>query len=731
MDLIIKETRLNLLIFSNDLLFDKNFFINLINIFCEKIWHEILFQFSNLKKNNFLHYFFINELSFDLYEKTQILIHDKKKIYNFLNVWLEQYLNFRKSKNIILIKDFWKKKFLFDSECFFHLIIKRKKEKFLLIFLFFECFRYEKIKEFLLEKETTEKCKKTIFYFYLQFIPEYHQKLLKNVFEKKIKCKYGNYKQYFSKCMKIFYDNPFFFQKKKILVVFFNYLNSFDSIYSLDFRKIVHNLSISGMIGHYIFWIRKTKRIFHNILINIILKKLEFEIKDLKKDLKTEIRFFKGKKIKHLNIYRSKENLWDFEKIGIIFGSAIVNINFSEEILFDEIFSFKELSVWSKYVSGCAFSVINSKKKNFNRWFWQSIYNDSISDHIKGGIVFGLSLGLKNNYEIERCFYKECEVILKSTLHQRYPVLQYGTCLALSKFFSGTMMSDPRKNRLCLFLRNKINEDNISAEGAALAIGILFFKSGSIFLLKLMLDQIMYISNKIRSKLLFTSIGFIFCKNRDYCDYIFNNLMIEKCPNFRQGALVIYSLGNFMNTDIHSIKALLNYLSNENDDDVKFTIITSIGFIFCSKYKFIKDILSQFINHFNPFIRLGLCFALFLSSIGLKSIGKQLKILYKLTRDQADFVRQGACFCLGLLHYHSISKKGLSKTIKTLKTVINNIYESKITKFGAVLGLNILEAKKNPKIKIKEKWLRKPELLYLFLQYWTWLPNLCFGFEFF
>jgi hypothetical protein len=116
-----------------------------------------------------------------------------------------------------------------------------------------------------------------------------------------------------------------------------------------------------------------------------------------------------------LNIYPNKENLWDFEKIGIIFGSAIVNINFSGEILFDEIFSLKELSVWSKYVSGCAFSIINSKKKNFNRWFWQSIYNDSISDHIKGGIVFGLSLGLKNNYEIERHFYKECEGILKST----------------------------------------------------------------------------------------------------------------------------------------------------------------------------------------------------------------------------------------------------------------------------------------------------------------------------
>ena len=80
MDIIIKETRLNLLILSNDLLFDKNFFIDLLKTFGEKIWHEILFQFSILKKNNFLHYFFINEHSFDPYEKTQILIHDKKKI---------------------------------------------------------------------------------------------------------------------------------------------------------------------------------------------------------------------------------------------------------------------------------------------------------------------------------------------------------------------------------------------------------------------------------------------------------------------------------------------------------------------------------------------------------------------------------------------------------------------------------------------------------------------------
>jgi len=189
-------------------------------------------------------------------------------------------------------------------------------------------------------------------------------------------------------------------------------------------------------------------------------------------------------------------------------------------------------------------------------------------------------------------------------------------------------------------------------------------------------------------------------------------------------------LGNFRNTDLSNIKTLLNQLSIENDDNVKFSIVQSIGFIFVSRYELIKDILIQFVNHYNPFIKLGLCFAIALSSFGIKNLEKPRNILQKLVQDKIDFVSQGACLCLGLLYFHSPSKKGLRKTINILRSVIIE-NRSKITKFGAIIALSIIEIKPKKSYSDNLKILKGPEFLLLFLQYWTWLPNLCFGIDFF
>jgi hypothetical protein len=61
--------------------------------------------------------------------------------------------------------------------------------------------------------------------------------------------------------------------------------------------------------------------------------------------------------------------------------------------------------------------------------------------------------------------------------------------------------------------------------------------------------------------------------------------------------------------------------------------------------------------------------------------------------------------------------------------VINNSDQSRMTKFGSIIGLSLIEIKKTKSFSIKKKLFRNPEILFLFLQYWIWLPNIIFGFE--
>ena len=699
MDNLIKETRLHLKVLSNNLLFNRNFIIDLIKFFSDKIWHEILRSFSCLKKIEILNYFFIKNTNMEVYEKVNPHLNQLiKKSNNLLNVCIEEYLRERKiCASVTLVKNFWKKIFWVKIEYYFEVIVEElltKKEIFTLFFLFFECSRFEKVKEILFKSRKERKTVYNILCFYLNFQPQQYKKLIGNIYKtilkKTIKVYPIKRKYFFSNYLTLFYEIPFKFNRKQITCPFLRYSISFISLNSSSFRKITHNLSISGVMGFDIFWIKKTKRIFHSLLINLLLKKLEFEIIIIKKNLKVEIKMYNLKKIKQWNKFFKKRNLSNFEKLGMIFGSSIISLNNEKDIFLNDTITFTKLSIWSKYLLGYSFSAIQSNQKDFYDFLPKILNDDTISEHLKGGVIFGLSSSLKKNCELERIFLGKFMHILKSN---ELPVFKYGVCLALSTVLSGGVL-DPEKSPLYLTLYDSVNVDKISAEGAALAIGILFSNSDSIFLLKDLLLQCLRISNENKIKLLLTSIGFIFSKNKGYCSYLFKKLILEKSPNIRQGAVVIYSLGNFMNVELNSVKTLLIYLSKESDDYVKFTILTSLGFMFHSKFKVIKEVLLQFINHYNPFIRLGFCFALSISSLGLKKIKEQVKILQKLTGDKVDFVAQGACFCLGLLYYHSVSKTGMIKTVKVLKSIINRNYGSKITKFGAIMGLSILEIKK-------------------------------------
>ena len=742
METLINETRLHLKILSNKFFTNKKFLIKIIEFFSNKIWHIILSPYSRSIKTEFLKQVFNEKNETNLYQMTEKQYFTISNSTDFLNVCIDQYLKNRKYlSKWVLLENFWKRLFQINLEKLFNSIIKeikKKTDKFSLIFFFLESIRFEKIAEIFKEEYLNYPENHRFILFFLKFISINKKKTIKKFFKKilgivKFVKNLDRSKRNFSIFLTKFYKNPFLIEKKKINCFLLKYLYFINKTYCFNFRKIIHNLSLIGILGFDIFWIKKEKRIFQQLFINIISNKIKKEIRTVKKNLKFGINFYRLRKIKQWHLQFKTKNVSSFEKFAIITGSGIINLNNDGKSFVHDLSFFSKISVWCKYVSGYSYGLINSNQKVFFEFFTKITSQNTISEYLKSGLIFGLSSNIKDYFELERSFFETCKVIINirekeiSVLDEQ-SIVRYGIFLALANVLSGGIRN-PQKSELYHLLKFSISRDELSSEGASLALGILFRGSNSIYLLKGILKMVFEVFDENKTRLLITSISFIFYKNRNFCNHLFRCLVEEKSPQLRQSSFAIYSLGNFMSTDLNKVAILLSYLSKETDDNIKFTILQSIGFVFCSRFKLVEEILLQFVNHYNPFIKLGFCFALTLSSIGLKYIGKQIKTLQTLTRDKVDFVSQGACFCLGLLHLFSLSNRGVKKTVKILKSVINCSDQSRMKKFGSIIGLSLIEIKKTKSFSLKKKVFRNPEILFLFLQYWIWLPNITFGFE--
>jgi hypothetical protein len=742
METLINETRLQLKILSNKFFTNKKNLIKIIEFFTNKIWHIILSSYPKSIKTEFLNQIFYEKDEINLFQMTENKYFTSSNSANFLNVCIDQYLKNRKYlSKWFLMENFWKRLFQINLEKLFDSIVKelkKKTDKFSLIFFFLESIRFEKIAEILKEEYLNYPENHRFILFFLKFINTNKKKKMKKFFKKILRIvnfvkNLDRSKRNFSIFITKFYKNPFLVKKQKINCFLLKYSYFINNTYWFNFRKIIHNLSLVGIIGFDIFWIKKEKRIFQKLFINIISNKIKKEIRIVKKNLKIGINFYRLRKIKQWHFQFKTKNISSFEKFAIITGSGIINLNNDEKSFVHDLSFFSKISVWCKFVSGYSYGLINSNQNVFFEFFPKITSQNTISEYLKSGLIFGLSSNIKNYLELERSFFETCKVIInirekEISVLEEQSIVRYGIFLALANVLSGGIRS-PRKSELYHLLKFSISRDELSSEGASLALGILFRGSNSIYLLKGILKMVFEVFDENKTRLLITSISFIFYKNRNFCNHLFRCLVEEKSPQLRQSSFAIYSLGNFMSTDLNKVAILLSYLSKETDDNIKFTILQSIGFVFCSRFKLVEEILLQFVNHYNPFIRLGFGFAITLSSIGLKYIGKQIKILQTLTRDKVDFISQGACFCLGLLHLFSLSNRGVKKTVKILKSVINNSDQSRMTKFGSIIGLSLIEIKKTKSFSIKKKLFRNPEILFLFLQYWIWLPNIIFGFE--
>jgi len=497
MENLINETRLHLKILSSKFFTNKKSLIKIIEFFNNKIWHIILSSYSRSIKIDFLNQIFFEKNETNLCQITESKYFTVSNSTDFLNVCIDQYLKNRKYlSKWVLLENFWKRLFQINLEKIFNSIIKeikKKTDKFSLIFFFLESIQFEKIAEIFKEQYLNHPENQRFILFFLKFISTNKKKTIKKFFKKIlgftnfVKNSDGS-KRNFSIFLTKLYKNPFIIEKQKIGCFLLKYSYFINNTYCFNFRKIVHNLSLIGIIGFDIFWIKKEKRIFQQLFINIISNKIKKEIKTAKKNLKIGVNFYRLRKIKQWHFQFKTKNVSSFEKFAIIAGSGIINLNNDGKSFAHDLSFFSKISVWCKYVSGYSYGLINSNQKVFFEFYPKITFQNTISEYLKSGLIFGLSSNLKDYFELERSFFDTIKIIINIkekdiSILEEQSIVRYGIFLALANVLSGGIRN-PKKSELYHILKFSISRDELSSEGASLALGILFKGSNSIYLLK-------------------------------------------------------------------------------------------------------------------------------------------------------------------------------------------------------------------------------------------------------
>ena len=104
-------------------------------------------------------------------------------------------------------------------------------------------------------------------------------------------------------------------------------------------------------------------------------------------------------------------------------------------------------------------------------------------------------------------------------------------------------------------------------------------------------------------------------------------------------------------------------------------------------------------------------------------------LLVKLSKDDVDFVRQGAFISIGLIFQKKNTLGKKMEILKDFRSIIKDENESFIVKFGVIIAYGIIESdnrfltEEMPKGADSEKYIIG---LVNFLLYWNWIPNLSF-----
>ncbi|KAF9982892.1 proteasome regulatory particle base subunit [Mortierella antarctica] len=407
---------------------------------------------------------------------------------------------------------------------------------------------------------------------------------------------------------------------------------------------------------------------------------------------------------------------------AVTFANAFMNAGTtSDDFLRQNLEWLSRATNWSKFSATAALGVIHkghlSQGQNLLAPY---LPQDAVtgSPYSEGGSLFALGL-IHANHGDEVLDY--LRGILRDT---QIEVLQHGACLGL-----GTAGMATDNDEIYEELKNVLFSDSaIGGEAAGLAMGMVMLGTASE---KALDEMLQYAHDTQHEKIirgLAVGISLVMYGKEDAADALIEKLSADKDPILRYGGMYTIAMAYCGTGNNKAIRRLLHVAVSDVNDDVRRAAVTALGFILFRAYKQVPRIVQLLSESYNPHVRYGACLALGISCAGTGSLDA-IELLEPMTKDNVDFVRQGAFIALAmiLMQQNEVQNPKVAGVRTMYEEVIKKKNEDALAKFGAVLGQGIIDAGgRNVTISMQSRsgHSNMPAIVgvALFTQFWYWFP---------
>ena len=349
------------------------------------------------------------------------------------------------------------------------------------------------------------------------------------------------------------------------------------------------------------------------------------------------------------------------------------------------------------------------------------------SPYQEGGALYALGLVHCNSQGSEKVDY------LSDALRNagNNEIVQHGACLGL-----GLCAMASHNDALFEALKGVVmSESAVAGEAAGYAMGLVMLGSGNGVAVE---EMIAYAHDTQHEKIirgLAMGIALIVYGKEEEADVIIEQLITDKDPILRYGAMYAIGLAYACTGNNAAIQRLLHIAVSDVSDDVRRAAVTCLGFVLANLPEQVPRVVALLAASYNPHVRYGSALAVGIAcaaGASEKIRREALNVLEPLLKDRVDFVRQGAFIGMAMLliQHNEKSEPKLALLRKSIADAMA-IKSDTMTKLGAILAAGIVDAGgRNVTIsQLSASGHKKMAAivgLALFPQFWYWYPLIHF-----
>jgi len=345
------------------------------------------------------------------------------------------------------------------------------------------------------------------------------------------------------------------------------------------------------------------------------------------------------------------------------------------------------------------------------------------SPYLEGGALYALGIINAGHGDAVKPFLVEQ---LEGAGGTGAEVLHHGACLGLglAAMASGDVaLAEQVKDTVLLKWLN-----TVSGEAAGYAIGLIMLGSGQCQLLEDLYEFAKECAHEKITRGVAMGMAMMVYGCEEDAETLIEQLAREPDHILRYGAMFATGLAYAGTSNNKAISRLLHVAVSDVSEDVKRAAVMNLGFVMSNKPEQVPRTVNLLAESYSPHVRYGSVMAVGFACAGTGS-KKAIELLWKLTKDSVDFVRQGAFIALAmvLIQRSEMQEPKVKEFRETTEKIVADKHEDSMTKFGCIIAIGIINAGGcNSTLGLHAPSGHKKMSSFIgfamFSQYWYWYP---------